>query len=144
MLDRSKCKKMLVWDNQEDIKESDAVERIVIDTCEDGSCICVDEIDTSRFTKGLHYNTTTWDNYKPIPEPSYRPFETLEEFMPYSGNWFRLTEGWHVRKVVSLDFNCSYPIMFTKGEMETTKSLCDSYEMLHNNEWVPAGIKEDK
>jgi hypothetical protein len=64
MLDRSKCKKMLVWSSS----ESEAIERIVIDMLNDGWCITVHKDYEKNFVEGKCYEICKYRNCKPIPE----------------------------------------------------------------------------
>ena len=93
MLDRSKCKKMLVWRSS----ESEAVERIVIEILTDGSCLAVDDIYTKSFhEEGSSYGTVVkWKHCKTIPEE--KPVTILDvmykanlaDVMKYKGcDWF--------------------------------------------------------
>lgn len=68
MLDRSKCKKMLVWDDD----RIGAGERIVIDVFPDGSCIAVDLGYEESFYAGGEYEIDIWDHYKETPEKTKR------------------------------------------------------------------------
>lgn len=140
MLDRSKCKKYLVWD----IEKAAAVERVVIDFPLMGGCLCVAQAYEDDFLSGGMYETSSYYHFEEIKEPEYVPFETLEDFMPYIDCWFRIKGESHMRKIVSVDFNCSKPIMFTECALYNTKQLWETFEMYHNNEWIPVGKLDAK
>ena len=64
MLDRAKCKKMLVWDEN----ESDAIGLIVIDIAHNGWCTVVKFGYEDDFLNGKEYNTSNYRHCKPIPD----------------------------------------------------------------------------
>jgi hypothetical protein len=72
-IDRSKCKKMFVWDDAS--KESNYRERIVIFFTGDEYITVIKE-DEDSFINGGDYETSTYDNAKPLPEP--KPMTALD------------------------------------------------------------------
>ena len=85
MLDRSKCKKMLVWSSNKE----DAVERIVIDIMSDGWCICVEHNYTEEFEMGNCFNAARYRHCKLIPEP--KPMTPLD--VMYWGGVRKVVKG---------------------------------------------------
>jgi len=81
MIDRSKCEKMLVWNSRED----EAVERIVIDINDDGSCKAVHECVEQDFIEGRSYITLNWGHCKPIPKKKKR-YMTRDEVFGFIAN----------------------------------------------------------
>jgi hypothetical protein len=70
MLDRSKCKKMFVWDGDH-LKERKH-ERIVVELVEGKGCFAVTENHESYFLNGYAFSLTHWDHYEEIPEKTKR------------------------------------------------------------------------
>lgn len=74
MIDRSKCKKMLVWQNNEGAAEV----RTVIDILNDGSCLVVSRSREKAFFDGGWYSASFYNHCKPIPK---KPELTDSEIM---------------------------------------------------------------
>ena len=81
MLDRNECKKMFVWDNDNNKERK----RIVIYINNDGSCVAVAHADEAAFLRGDDFRTVSWDNCEPIPEKKFRPM-TNEEMRGFIAN----------------------------------------------------------
>ena len=154
MIDRSKVKKMYVWNKECDNK----LKRYVVVKNSDGSCYAVDYT-----SEGEWENNTTSDitlmpylHYKEIPEEKYRHFkaeEITEEFFDYL---FRHKNTGRVCKIKYLDFNDgdNSPFNIEKHWL-TPKELFEEYEMKKPiwqmvnaymyktyTDWMPAGVKE--
>ena len=70
-----------VWDG--DPKPSffsDDYKRIIIDAC-GSEAVCVYSLDEENYMAGKRYSTVIFDNYEIIKETTYRPFETIEEYI---------------------------------------------------------------
>ena len=150
MIDRSKIKKMYVWnDNQ------DKVDRYIIDAFSDGSCLAVNVSHEKAFESGEAYSVRKWKHYAEIYEEEYRHFkveEITEEFFDYlfrritNGNIYRVTmidrnskfclrisDGWMSLGYLYSNFKMKKPIYSIDDAGIVTKTYTD---------WMPVGVKE--
>jgi len=151
MIDRSKIKKMYVWDTDITYK----VKRYVIDTFKDGSCLIVSEESEWSFENGEKYMTLNYLHYKEITEDKYRPFkveETSEEFLDYlfrrkngigqiskcttvssmSGGVY-ITGFWKGLDDLYEDWEMKKPVYSVNSDGTITKTYTD---------WMPVGVKK--
>ena len=150
MLDRSKIKKMWVWND-----DQDEVDRYVIDIFSDGSCLAVPKFDEYMFENGGKYVTLNYLHYKEITEDKYRPFkaeEITEKFFDYL---FRKKGSTFITKIIGIrhiDNNCIYinnnwiSVFDLYGKWEMAKPtlliLSDVKIKKAYTNWMPAGVKE--
>lgn len=69
-----------VWDGYKPLVFSDGYKRIIIDVC-GSEAVCVYYLDEENYMAGKRYSTVFYDNYEIIKEPTYRPIETLEDYI---------------------------------------------------------------
>ncbi len=151
MIDRSKVKKMYVWDADPACKEA----RYVIDTFNNGSCLVVAEMSEKRFEDGEQYTTLNYLHYKEISSEKYRPFkvkETTEEFFDYL---FKNKESGIIHRVEAIDADSEVSNVYIYNSWISVKDLYDDYKMKKPiwqmvnaymyktyTDWMPAGVKE--
>ena len=69
-----------VWDVDKPLVFTDDYKRIIIDVC-GSEAVCVYYLDEENYMAGKRYSTVIFDNYEIIKEPTYRPFETIKEYI---------------------------------------------------------------
>lgn len=84
----SRDKKNPTWawvgDSQVDV-EAKIDKRIVVSICENG-VVCVINGDNKNFQNNKVFATMQWFYYEIIKEPTYRPIETLEDYIEATKN----------------------------------------------------------
>lgn len=151
MIDRSKVKKMYVWDTDPTYK----VVRYVIDTFSDGSCLVVAEEYERRFENGKQYTTLNYLHYEKISEDKYHSFkegEITEKFFDYL---FRRRDSRYIYKISAIDID--FQLIKISDRWFGSMALCEDWEMKkpyyilidetrlvekHYTDWIPAGVKE--
>ena len=93
MIDKSKVKKMLVWDSG----RTEGQKLYVIDICDDG-CVAVRSDCEEDFLVNKTYETITWDHCKPIKEP------TLNDLPEgWEDAWYRRKTERKERRIVGIN-----------------------------------------
>ena len=69
-----------VWDGDKPEEFTDDDKRIIIDVC-GAEAVCVYYHDEKNYMAGKRYSTVIFDNYEIIKEPTYRPFQTIEDYI---------------------------------------------------------------
>ena len=151
MIDRSKVKKMLVWNSDIKYKEK----RYVIDIFKNGSCLFVSKESEKEFEADGPYRILSSFHCMEIPKDKYRPFkveEITEEFFEYL---FRKTTEGKIYRITTIDYNSELCIRVSDGWI-SFEHLFNNYKMKKpiysvNNagtvtktytDWMSAGVKE--
>ena len=128
-----------VWD-EKPLVFTDDYKRIIIDACGNG-CICVDLGDEKRYMDNGIYDTRAHFFYEIIKEPTYRPFQTIEEYIEATKDRkdFRIIKK--DGKILYNGINLHYWIT---GKL-TINGNIDAEEFFNNFVWLddrsPVGVK---
>ena len=126
MIDKSKVKKMWVWNAPEGNPKD--TKRYVTDICKNG-CIAVKEFCEEIFLKNEVYVTEIWNNCEPIKEP------TLDDLPEgWEDAWYRVKGETQERRIMAIDkkynrvrFNIDFSISLF--------DLKSDWQILVNGEW---------
>ena len=115
--------------------------RIIIDICDNG-CIAVDNNCKARYNNNSTYSTERWSHFIIIKELTYRPFETIEEYIEATKDKkdLRIISK-HCKKIINLD---------NVSEDSISVYFCEckynAKEIFHDYLWLddhsPVGVKE--
>ena len=69
--------------------------RIKLDVNNDGSCLCVVQGCSDTYLNGGKYDTYTWNEYREIKKPVYKPYKELTEEVrnKLRGAWVKSNNG---------------------------------------------------
>jgi len=151
MIDRSKVKKMLVWNSDIKYKEK----RYVIDIFKNGSCLYVSKESEKEFEADGPYRILSSSHCMEVPKDKYRPFkaeEITEEFLDYL---FRMRVGnGQISKCTTVSSESGS--IYLAGCWTTIDELYEDWEIKKlvysvnddgivtktYTDWMSAGVKE--
>ena len=89
-------------------------------------CLYVDEVNT------------VWRFFYPVPEKTYRPFETMEEAKVMKGKWIRSKDYTEFFMAINIRVDDSSGLLLINGH--TPESLCNDFVIDETGE--PVGVQE--
>ena len=89
-------------------------------------CLYVDEVNT------------VWRFFYPVPEKTYRPFETMEEAKVMKGKWIRSKDYTEFFMAINIRLDVLSGLLLINGH--TPESLCNDFVIDETGE--PVGVQE--
>lgn len=139
----SRDKKNPTWVWVWKYKEQEKEKRIILDIC-GTKVICVNKGCEDDYINDLVYITSVWNNYKIIKEPTYRPIETLEDYIEATKDRKDLRAIDKKNKAI-YDLSSFYSRSDGCGYFSISGYTLDSEIALQNCVWLddrsPVGVK---
>ena len=130
-----------VWDKKKPEYFVEDDKRIIVDILKD-CCKCVDIEDENNYQENLMYSTTCYKNFEIIKEPTYRPFETIEEYIEATKDRKDLRvickDGTRILSLHEVDANSGEGIIYFSGN--SSRYIYENYVWLDDRTSV--GVNE--